>query len=188
MIRINLLPNKKKKKSRSSASIEGDKVIGIGFGAIAAVAAGVFFFVHMPLQDELESLNSTNKKLKSENKKIEKKTENFDELKAAFEAAEAQVAAIRELNNARATPAFFLHELAELLRSNGKPTMTAAMSRALEENENLRWQEDWEPKHLWIDTIEEANGNFTLTGFAQSDGDANQLAHRMHASAYFSDV
>lgn len=187
MIRINLLPSKKRSRGRS-VSVEGDKVVGIGFGILMAAAALVFVLVHTPMQDDIEAQQSANAKLRAENKKIEDETKDFDALKAAFLAAQQQALAIDALNAARSTPSNFLFELANILKPGGKPSMTAAMKQQLEDNENLRWQEGWDPKHVWINSITEKAGSFTLLGSAQSDGDVTQLAHRLAASMYFDDV
>lgn len=186
MIRINLLPSKK--KGRGSVSVEGDKVVGIGFGILAAAAAMVFLLVHTPMQNDIEAQVGANAKMRAENKRIEDETKEFDALKAAFKVAQDQAAAIESLNAARATPSSFLFELANILKVGGKPSMTAAMKKQLEDNENLRWQEGWDPKHVWINSITEKEGSFTLLGSAQSDGDVTQLAHRLAASMYFDNV
>lgn len=187
MIRINLLPHKKKKSS-SRAPIEGEKTVAIGMGIIMAVAAGIFLFVHSPLQDEIEAQQGRNGQLQNETNKIKSRISDFEELKAAFKAAQQQAESIKSLNDARATPANFLYELSAILKPNGRPTMTAAMAKELEDNENLRWQEGWDPQHVWIDSLTESKGKFTLLGSAQSDGDVTQLAHRLAASAYFDNV
>ena len=188
MIRINLLPHKKKSSSRSSAPVEGEKKVAIGMGIIVAAAAGLFFLVHGPMQDDLEAQEKSNAKLSAENKLINQRTKNFKDLKAAFKAAKVQAASIKTLNNARATPANFLHEMSTLLKKDGDPTMTKEMTDSLKDNENLRWQDSWDPQHVWINSIKEVEGKFTMIGSAQSDGDVTQLAHRLAASAYFDKV
>lgn len=185
MIRINLLPHKKKVRT---VSVEGEKVVSLGFGIIAVTAVLVFFVVHNPLSNDIESQQQRNRQLQAENKKIEGRISGFDELKSAFKAALIQAKAIDQLNGARATPANFLFELATILRTGGTPTVTAEMEQRLDRNENLRWQADWDPKHIWIDKISEKGGRFSLVGKAQSDGDVTQLAHRLSASAYFDSV
>ncbi|MCP4446153.1 MAG: PilN domain-containing protein [Myxococcales bacterium] len=186
MIRINLLPHKK--KSSSSTPVEGEKTVGIGMGILIAVVAGLFFFVHTPLQDDFDAQERSNAKLKAENTNINQRTKDFKDLKAAFQAAQVQAAAITSLNDARATPANFLYELSSILKPNTRPTMTASMAKDVEDNENLRWQKGWDPQHVWIDSIKEKEGEFTLIGSALSDGDVTQLAHRLAASAYFDRV
>lgn len=186
MIRINLLP--RKKKGRSSAPVEGEKSVGIGFGILLAAGLMVFFFVHIPMQDDIKTQETANNKLKSDNQKIEQDTKNFTELKAAFESALNQALAIDALNAARSTPANFLFELATMLKPGGKPTTTKNMTQQIADNPNLRSQDDWDPKHVWINSITEKSGAFTLLGSAQSDGDVTQLVHRLNASMYFDNV
>lgn len=185
MIRINLLPHKKKVRT---VSVEGEKVVAIGFGILGISAALVFFVVHSPMVGDIESQQKRNSQLVAENTKIQNRIADFDALKAAFAAAQKQALAIQQLNDARATPANFLFELATILRLGGQPTVTAEMAQRLDQNENLRWQSDWDPKHIWIDSLKESKGVFTLLGKAQSDGDVTQLAHRLSASAYFDQV
>ena len=162
-------------------------VVGI-FGILAVMAAAIFFLVHKPLEEQIADQAKKNAKLSKENKKIDKRTKDFDKLKAAFEAAQTQAASIATLNNARATPANFLFELGNLLKRKGDPTVSAAMQAKLKDNENLRWNENWDPKHVWIDSIVEKETGFTIVGQAQSDGDVTQLAHRLAASIYFENV
>jgi Tfp pilus assembly protein PilN len=185
MIRINLLPHRKKVRT---VSVEGEKVVGIGFGILAVSAAFVFFAVHSPLSSDIESQQAKNTQLVAENQKIQQRISDFDALKAAFGAAQKQANAIEQLNNARATPANFLYELATILRLGGTPTITAEMAERLDQNENLRWQTDWDPKHIWVSKLSEKAGAFSLEGKAQSDGDVTQLAHRLSGSAYFQNV
>jgi Tfp pilus assembly protein PilN len=185
MIRINLLPHKKKVRT---VSVEGEKVVAIGFGILGLSAAFVFFAIHSPLTGDIDAQTSRNAQLVAENAKIQERIADFDALQAAFTAAQKQAVAIEQLNAARATPANFLFELATILRLGGQPTVTAEMAQRLDQNENLRWQSDWDPKHIWIDSLKEKEGVFTLMGKAQSDSDVTQLAHRLSASAYFDEV
>jgi len=186
MIRINLLPDKKKK--RKAAPIEGEQTIAVGMGIVMAFAAGLYFFVHNPQQDELEAEQSSASKLRRENKKKSDDTKDYETLKAAFAAATKQAESIQTLNNARATPANFLFELATILKQGGAPSMTKEMVERKKRNPNLQWQDNWDPKNVWIRTLKETSGRFTLVGASQSDGDATQLAHRLSASMYFDNV
>lgn len=186
MIRINLLPQKKSK--RRTQSVQGERSVAIGMGIVMALGGAVFFLVHMPKQQELEDQKAKNSKLKRENRKIENDTKDFEKRMAAFEAAKEQAEAIEELNNARSSPAWFLRELGSILTRNKEPRITPSMRKQLERDENLRWQDNWDPKHVWITSLVEEKGLFTLKGAAQSDGDVTQLAHRMAASMFFDNV
>lgn len=185
MIKVNLLPQRKAKRRTSD---KGEQSMLAGFLVLLGVGFAVFLLVHRPMAQEIEDQKRVNNQLKSQNKKIEEKTRDFDKRKAAFEAAQKQAAAIEQLNAARATPAWFLWELSNILTRTGQPTISPEMQQELETNENLRWQDTWDPKHVWITAIEEKGGRFTLRGAAQSDGDVTQLAHRLSASMFFEEV
>jgi len=183
MIRINLLPQKRSKKSDA-----GQQTLGIGFGAIALVGVAVYFLVHMPLQGEIDADKKINQAAQAKIKKLKEKTKDFEKLEAAFKAAESQQDAIERLRSARAVPAWLLHELASILTKDRNPTMTAEMAKRVMEDPNRAWVQGWDPKHVWINKFTESSGNFRLYGGAQSDSDMTQLALRLQASVYFMDV
>ena len=185
MIKINLLPHRKK-ISRSQS--KGEQSVLVGIIAVAAVAAAVYFLVHRPKAEALAAQEETNNKIDRDNKKVEQDIKGLGALRAAIQAAEEQRGAIERLNQARSTPAWLLYELSQILTRGGTPSVTDAMARELESNPNRRWQPSWDPKHVWVTELSENKGTFTLTGGAQSDSDITQLALRLQASMFFDDV
>src|SRR5690606_40742943 len=67
---------------------------------------------------------------------------SFEKLKSAFEAAEKQKQTIDALQSARSTPAWFLHELSNILTPDHQPTMTPEMARRVREDPNRAWVQD----------------------------------------------
>lgn len=185
MIKINLLPQRKT-VSRSHA--RGERSLLIGIIVIAAIAAAVYFLVHKPVSDDVAAQKKTNKVIDRENKAIGNQIKGLGARRAAIQALVAKREAIARLNNARATPAWFLHELSTILTRGGTPSLTEAMVAELESNPNRRWQPNWDAKHVWVTKISEKAGRFTLEGGAQSDADITQLALRLQASMFFDDV
>lgn len=185
MIKINLLPQKKK---ATRSQVKGEQTVLIGVIVIAALAAAVYFLVHRPKAEELAAQQATNNRITRENRVVEQQIKGLGKLRAAIAAAQEQQGAIDRLNAARATPAWFLYELGQLLTRGGTPSITEAMARELETNPNRRWQPSWDPKHVWITKFTEKKGAFTLSGGAQSDSDVTQLALRLQASMFFDDV
>jgi Tfp pilus assembly protein PilN len=183
MIRINLAPDRKAKRSE-----KGQQTLLIGLLAIIGAGAAVFLLVHRPLASELEEQTAANKDLKSLNEKIKKQTQDLAKMQAAVKAAKEQEQAIERLNAARAVPAWMLWELSNILTSSRSPSITDSMQKVLETNPNRRWQDGWDPKHVWITSIEEKAGRFKLEGGAQSDSDMTQLALRLQASMFFDNV
>lgn len=186
MIKINLLPQRKKKATRTQ--VKGEQTVLIGVVIVAALAAVIYFLVHRPMAEDLAAQQATNNKIARENRQIEEQIQGLGQLRAAIKAAQEQAAAIERLNAARATPAWFLRELSNLLTRGGTPSITDAMEAELATNPNRRWQPNWDPKHVWITQFTEKGGEFTLTGGAQSDSDVTQLALRLQASMFFDDV
>lgn len=187
MIKINLLQEARSKR-RTSSEVQGEKNLLIGLGILALAAACVWAFIHRPLSNDIKKQKQINNSLTAENEKIEKRTKDFNQRKKELEAALRQGESIELLNGARATPAWLMWELSQILTPGKEPSLTPDMKRELEDNENLRWQSNWDPKHVWITSFSENKGAFTLTGAAQSDGDVTQLAHRLEASMFFDSV
>ena len=66
--------------------------------------------------------------------------------------------------------------------------MTRDMEEKVKSDHNRQWTQSWDPKRIWIESLEEKDGKFALKGGAQSDTDITQLARRMQASVFFKDV
>jgi len=184
MIRINLLQERKK----AARVDKGNRSLAVGAVIVAAVAAGVFFFVHLPLAASIEELHAENDKRQQNIKKLTEETKEFDTVQAQLNAAQAQEDAIKRLNNARATPAWMLYELSNILTKDHKPTMSPEMTERIKNDPNRQFSPGWDPKRLWITGIEEKNGVMTINGGAQSTTDVTQFALRLQASVFFTDV
>jgi type IV pilus assembly protein PilN len=186
MIKINLI--REKKRGARGASPKGSGAIGAGFAVLAAAAAAVFFFVHTPLADKVAAQNAVNAKAKKDNDALASSTKDFDVVNQQVQALVAQEEAIKRLTDARAVPAWFLHELASILTKGHQPTMTPEMNERVKTDPNRQWNIGWDPKRVWITSFKESAGKFTLQGGAQSDIDVTQLALRLQASVFFSSV
>jgi Tfp pilus assembly protein PilN len=188
MIKINLIPLRKVKR----ASEPGMKDVWIGGAVVAAVIAAVVFVVHLPKRAELARLRASNETLQRDLNVLAKGLEGYDEMKKAAETAQARGGAIQTLLAAKIVPAYVLHELGEILTPGKLPTMSAEMARRTgtgpDSDPNRRLDLGWDPKHVWIINFGDKEGTFKLEGGAQSDGDVNQFAKRLQASAYFVDV
>jgi type IV pilus assembly protein PilN len=200
MIKINLLPQRKGAKrggrpGRATVAPRGDKgqeQFFLGVGGVIAAAAIVFFVVHKPMLDERKRLEQTNDKLSGDNQIKKNALKDFENLKKIVASSQERSASIEKLVKAKAVPANLLHELGEILTPGHMPTMSKEMSTKISDgpggDANKRFQLDWDPKHVWITSFIEKDGAFTLKGGAQSDPDVTQLAKRLQASVYFTDV
>jgi type IV pilus assembly protein PilN len=195
MIKINLLPQKRKRPGRTPVArtaSSGQRDLLIGVGAIFAAAAIVFFSVHRPLMNKRASFETKNEELSSDNAAKRAALKDYQNLKQIVAASEERSSAIDKLMKAKSVPANLLHELGEILTPGRLPTMSAEMAKKISDgpqgDPNKRFALDWDPKHVWITSFTEKEGVFTLKGGAQSDPDVTQLAKRLQASVYFMDV
>ncbi len=183
MIRINLLRERRAKKVP-----KGEQTLLVGVGVVLVVAAGVFFFLHLPLANSIDDLNDENAKLQRHIKKLNDDTKEFDTVQAQLNAARDQEEAIGRLNNARAVPAWMLWELSNIMTKDHLPTMSPEMAKRIKDDANRRLMPGWDPKRVWITTIDEKDGNITITGGAQATTDVTQFAFRLQASVFFEGI
>ncbi|MFH0902654.1 MAG: PilN domain-containing protein [Pseudomonadota bacterium] len=180
MIRINLLPQKKAKRA------DRDKHMVIAAaGSLVLLGLVLYLFVHAPLAEELEKAEAANARLTSSIRKLSDETKDFDLITQQFQAASKQGEAIRSLNEARVGPAWMLRELSNILTKDHKPTMTAEMAELVKADHNRQWIQGWDPKRVWIDSLDEKQGEFSIKGGAQSDSDITQFTLRLMASVFF---
>ncbi|MBK7536339.1 MAG: PilN domain-containing protein [Myxococcales bacterium] len=184
MIKINLVPQRKVKR----ASEPGMKDVWVGAGAVLAATAAIVGLLHVPRQRELSKLEEANEVVQRELATLKESLKGFDELKKAAEAATIRGEAIETLLAAKIVPAYVLQELGAILTPGKDPTMTMEMSQRIKSDPNRQLDQSWDPKHVWIISFADKEGVFKLEGGAQSDGDVNQFAKRLQASAYFADV
>lgn len=184
MIKINLVPQRKVKR----ASEPGMKDVWVGAGAVLVATAALVGLLHVPRQRELSKLEEANEVVQRELATLKESLKGFEELKKAAEAATVRGEAIETLLAAKIVPAYVLQELGAILTPGKDPTMTMEMSQRIKSDPNRQLDQSWDPKHVWIISFADKEGAFKLEGGAQSDGDVNQFAKRLQASAYFADV
>jgi Tfp pilus assembly protein PilN len=184
MIRINLLSEQKVRRSHN----RGRELLWVGLLALVAAGALVFVLLHRPLAAQLATLAADNRALQGQNAELERRTSDFNELKQALESLQQREAAIGALNEAKATPAWLMHELSRILTPGQQPTMDEHAAARSARDLNRVWNQSWDPKHVWITRFVERDGAFTLEGGARSDVDMTQLALRLQASVYFDEV
>jgi len=192
MIKINLLPQRRAKKS--SVREPGSKDIVVGAIALAAAAAVVFLLVDQPKRSKLRDLNEANAQLDQEIAAKNRQLAGFAELKKAVDEAEQRRVSIRRLIEAKVVPAHVLHELSRITRPNELPTMTEEMAvrtgNGPDSDPNKRFDLAWDPTHVWITSFQDnsKDGSFKLEGGAQAQVDIIQLSKRLQASVYFDRV
>jgi Tfp pilus assembly protein PilN len=192
MIRINLLPTKRARRGIAAAPDGSNRDFVIGIASLLGVAAIIFFAVDQPKRSKLSDLKKSNADLQTEINQKTKEVEGYAELKKAADEATERAKSINRLLGAKIIPANILHELGELLTSGHNPTMTEDMARKVgngpDSDPNRRYDLMWDPSHVWLLSFIDHDGEFVLEGGAQAEADVTQLAKRLQASVYFSQV
>jgi Tfp pilus assembly protein PilN len=163
-----------------------------GVVGLAAAAAMVFLLVDKPRRDKMSELRDASQALQGQIAEKRKQLVGYEEMKKAKDDAEIRAQSINRLVKAKVVPAHVLHELGEILTQNRLPTMTEKMAKKIgngpESDPNKRFQLDWDPTHVWLSGFSDDKGSFKLEGGAQSESDVTQLAKRLDASVYFTQV
>jgi Tfp pilus assembly protein PilN len=190
MIKINLLPQRRVK--RSAASDESARPLVLGIAALVAAGAVVAVLVDRPRRARLTELREANTQLQADIAAKNAQLAGYAELKKSAEEAEERFRSIQRLLGAKVVPAHVLHELGEILTTSKYPTMTEDMTRRTgngpDSDPNKRFQPDWDPSHVWLSGFTDTSGEFKLEGGAATESDITQLAKRLAASVYFADV
>ena len=174
MIKINLLPQKRAKRSASPSADAGTREFLIGVGCVAAAAAVVFVAFDRPKRSHLHDLQASNDQLQQEINAKNKQLVGYKEMQEAANQAIERANAINRLNAARIVPANVLHELGEILTANHLPTMTEEMARktgtGTDSDPNKRFDFAWDPTHVWLTSVTDDKDTgidyfrFTITG------------------------
>ena len=190
MIKINLLPQRRVK--RTAARDESARPLVVGIAALVATGAAVAVLVDRPRRARLAELREANTQLQAEIASKNRQLAGYAELKKSAEDSEERFKSIQHRLGAKVVPAHVLHELGEILTTSKYPTMTEDMARRTgngpESDPNRRFQPDWDPSHVWLSGFTDASGGFKLEGGAATESDITQLAKRLEASVYFADV
>jgi Tfp pilus assembly protein PilN len=190
MIKVNLLPQRRA-KHKAAAADPSSKQLFVGIAAVLAAAAAVFIAVDMPKRSRLRDIEAANAQLAEQIAQKNLALKGYPEMKKAVDEANKRAESIDRLNGNKVVPAHVLHELSRILTREG-PTMSEEMTRKAgngpDGDPNKRFQVDWDPAHVWLLSWVDTNGSFRMEGGAQSESDVTQLAKRLQASVYFSNV
>jgi len=195
MIRINLLPTDKKKRTRrmpASPMPTGDLSLGawgvVYGGAIAVWLAvlGVLYFVQ---SGDLEAMTQENKTLEARRDELQGKTKGLADVEGRLEKSRRLEKVVQELERARRGPTRAVMELSKVLSSPGGPTINPAeLERMREENPLAGFNESWDVRRLWLTRFEEVDRECKLTGMGRSNEDVAEFLRRLTLSEIYDAV
>ena len=184
MIRINLMPQK-----RRAQSTEGSQLWLLLVMLVVAAEIVGCFVVYSAKQDQLAEQQRKNRQVETQIEQSKAAVQDHDKIKERLAALRAREDAINELQNARTGPTAILLEIAKLLTPNQGPSISPdRLSQLRRENPLAIYNPGWDARRLWLKKLVEQNRTLRLEGSARDGEDVSELARRMTLSAYFEDV
>ncbi|MFO0550277.1 MAG: PilN domain-containing protein [Polyangiaceae bacterium] len=189
MIRVNLLPQKKKPdRAVAVESSGGQKWILVVLGLVLLEIIGLIVF-HQQKAAELEAQNKKNNEVQAGIGSIQATVNQHQKVKADLEVLRAREQAIQKLEQARSGPTAALLELSRLLSPGKLPTIDPDRYLALQkQNPLMTINNAWDSRRVWITSFKEKSRVVQLEGYARDSTDVSELAYRLKASSYFWDV
>ncbi len=186
MIRINLLPEAKKKE----VGAKGSSQIWLIVYLVAAAAWGVLLLVfYWYFGGILEEKLASNKELKNEIARAEQQNANLDDIQKQLDRSKRLEEVVNELHKARSGPTRMLHELSKLLSKDGGPTINQQKLEAIRRDHPLAgYNPAWDFRRLWISNFAEKNRNCDIKGTGKTHEDVAEFLRRLMLSDVFTDV
>ncbi|MDY0061616.1 MAG: PilN domain-containing protein [Myxococcota bacterium] len=175
MIKINLLPPKKKK-----ALIAGQRHLAMIFGVLL-VECLLLAWVYTGRNSTLEAQEDANKAKAKEVTRLKEEIGDLDRLKAERTELEKQQEILDSLEQARSGPVRVLEEVAFL-------TSPASSDKGQTELLRRNLNTTWDPRRITLLAFEEKDRLVHLRGFAKTNDDVAEFMKRLDSSVHFNQV
>jgi Tfp pilus assembly protein PilN len=195
MIRINLIPAKRRRSARASAgpsrAASGGQWWLLGMLLGWAALCGVGWWL-LDLEQTAEA--KLRVQIAEKNKQIEVIKAEIDEegLAARQRQVEQMESAIAKLNAERRSPVYVMYELGMILTdttAGGGPDIDQEKYRQnVRADPQSQINDRWDPTGLWLTGIVESEGALTLEGQARDAADLTEFTRRLRASARFTNL
>ncbi len=184
MIRINLIPQKKRRVESSSG--ESWVLVAVGLLVLEIVA---LFFYHTTLEDQLASERRSNGEIQAKIDASKKAVDNHQNVINELQQLRAREEAISKLQNARTGPTSVLLETARILTPGRGPSLDPEkLAQVRRDNPLAAFNPTWDTRRLWLKTFREDSRKLNITGVARDAEDVSEFAKRMTLSDYFDKV
>lgn len=185
MIRINLLPQKRKAERPEGKQQLWLAVVLVFF----LLEVGGLFIFHGWKAQELEEQRRKNQELTAQIERSKKAVSDHNAVKEKLASLRAREAAIAKLQSARSGPTAILLELARILTAGRGPTADPDKLTTLRrENPLAVFNPAWDPRRLWLTSFVERSRQVRLDGMARDGEDVSEFARRLNLSSFFYDV
>lgn len=192
MIRINLLPSKKKGRAKAAPTDATDKraiyYVAVWFLTIGLTAV-MLYWVLDQVVIETNQINAKATQIEKDVAKIKKliDEERLEQRKAELERIKA---AQIKVEAQRRTPVYVMYELSNILTSGREPDFNTEDYRKCQfKDPECALDPSFDGHSVWLDSItERAGGAMEMRGSARDAADLSEFVKRMRVSARFTDV
>lgn len=175
MIRVNLLPyRQQRKRSAGRAQL-------MLFTAVIAIEIVVILALWVFASSELEREQQRLAQYRQEVEAAKKEVKDAKQLEAQKDQLQKQLGVLSNLEAQRSGPVRVLDEFQAMM---SPPRNEEDRFAQLQKN----WNVDWDPRRLWIESLSETGGAFTLNGSAVNADDVAEFLQRLSTADHFSDV
>ncbi len=197
MIRINLLPEEKTRRTRRMPTLAmpgggsggSPTMWWIVYGVAVVVWLAVLGTAYVVKQGELTAAQETNAKLTSERDELQRKTEGLAEVETKLAKSKQLEEIVKDLERARTGPTRAMMELSRLLSTPGGPTIDPdELERLRKDNPLAGYNEDWNVRRLWMKSFDEVEGECTIDGMGRTNDDVAEFLRRLTLSELFGDI
>ena len=191
MIRVNLLPQKKKQergKVKIEAAPSGQRWLLIPLLLVVAEIIALVFF-HIEKKGDIDKLQASNNTMNGKIQQIQQLVTQHDAVKKQLAELRAREDAITQLQAGRTGPTAAVLELAQILTAGKGPTVDPDRMKKLEKDHPLEQVNlNWDSKRLWISHYSEQDRTVKIEGYAKDSQDVSEFATRLKASSYFYNI
>ena len=185
MIRINLLPQKRR---RVEAGSGGELWILAALGVLL-VEIVVLFVFHGMQESLLAEEVKKNSEVQAQIDASKQAVSNHPNVKSELERMRAREDAIAKLQSARTGPTAVLLEMARILTPGLGPSLDPEkLAEVRRDNPLALYNPAWDGRRLWITRFLESSRLLRITGIALNGEDVSEIAKRMMLSDYFDKV
>ncbi len=184
MIRVNLIPQKRRSDRRDGSQLWLAVVMVLMLAEVVAL-----FVFHGFKNEELDDQRRKNAALSAQIDQSKSAVANHAAVTQKLGQLRAREEAISKLQSARTGPTAILLELARMLTAGRGPSVDPdRLSQLRRDNPLAVFNPAWDARRLWLTKFSEEHRKLRLEGFAQDGEDVSELARRMNLSSYFADV
>ena len=187
MLKINLLPQEKGRRTSSAGSMASMLLVAV-VGSLVLLLGGLFLF-HASQQSELEELQAGNSRMQAEIDSIKSRVSDHQRILDELAEIRRREEAIQHLQAARTGPTAMLVEISRILSPGGAPTADPTLVDYMRQHDRgSLWSPTWDTQRVWLTKFEEENRTVKFTGEARDADDVGEFMRRLQLSLYFQEV